>query len=179
MRGRISDTRSRIPSRRLAQDLLFPQIRYLLQNHLLVRHICNDEHMLNRYNRSKTVHRHLQQTSTRSEEIQKLLRLTFPAEWPKTTSYAARHDHTIVILCSHVSLKRFHKKCTKLQLFFYIRKCARKIFIKKCNFPLKILHFSLFTFHFPLFFVPLYRNLEKNAQMGIFLCDGTNLDFLQ
>jgi len=75
---------------------------------------------------------------------------------------------------------RLYLKSAQSYNFFFIYASARANYFKKSAiFPLKILHFSLFTFHFPLFFVPLCRNLEKNAQMGIFLCDGTNLDFLQ
>ena len=97
MSSRVRDTRRRIPARRLAQYLLLAQIRNLLQNQVLVCHVCHDKHVLDRNDRTKTIHGHLQQTATRTEEVQKLLRLICSAVRPESTSDAARHNHAIVV----------------------------------------------------------------------------------
>ena len=95
---RICDTRRRVTSCRLAQHLLLLHVRYLLQDDLLVGYVRHDEHVLYRHQRTKSIHRHLQQTATRTKEVQKLLRLVLATVWPETAADAACHDHAIVVL---------------------------------------------------------------------------------
>ena len=45
-------------------------------------------------------------------------------------------------------------------------KRARTFLIKKCDFVQKMQNFLLSTFNIQLFFVPLYRNLEKNGLLA-------------
>ena len=98
LRRRISDTRRRIPSCGLAEYLFGLHVGDLFQDDISVGYVRDDQYVLDRHHRTKTVDGHLQQAAAGAEEVQKLFRLLLTAVRPESATDTARHNHAIVVL---------------------------------------------------------------------------------